>query len=159
MFEFEKCLLAINPYLKRNNCTFGYQQKCIKKHGHCKLRIKNGIKLYEIKIEKNDNDAGKVYTLIHEFAHFYNSHLENKDLTRPQKEYVAHYVAMGIIDYLRLKKELTESAINKKFHIDSYGKMWMKDRRLTIKQKEIMINQEKNTIKYLKKHIFNIYIV
>lgn len=147
--KFEVFLSKVNPLLEELNCDFGYQRVNCKKNGHFKKKTRNGIISYEIKIEKLDNDAGKIYTLSHELAHAYNKHLDLKELTYPQKEYVADQVGKLIIDYLNMQKELKKSTICQKFNLDSYSINWMKKRQISAKKVAIMDEQVVYTVKKL----------
>ncbi len=146
--NFSIFFLRINHLLKEEHCDFKYQRKNCKKHGHYKKK-KNKITgevNYEIRIEKDDNDAAKIYTLCHEMAHFLNKHLDNKDLTYAQKEWVAHYVGMYFIEKYDLVGELKKAKINKKFDIFNYANKWIENKKITPRRQLIMDEQLKNTI-------------
>lgn len=150
MLSFETIFELYEPYLFENNCKFLYQRKNCKKHGHYKKKtnLNTGISEYEIRIDKDDIASAKIYTFIHEFTHMYNSHLDNKDLTYAQKEYVAHTVAMFSIKYFNLEEEIKSSNLQQKWDINTYGKLWLKDKKISSKKIQIMNNQITRSIKY-----------
>lgn len=150
MVSFETIFTLFEPYLFEENCSFAYQRKNCKKHGHYKKKtnLTTGESTYEIRIDSEDIDSAKIYTFIHEFAHMYNSHLDNKDLTYSQKEYVAHTVAMFSIKYLNLEDDIKTSNLQQKWDINTYGIMWMKDKQISEKKIKIMNNQITRSIKY-----------
>ncbi len=149
---FEQFLIKIQPLLTDFNCDFGYQQKNCKKHGHFKKKVNRTTQLvtYEIKIEKFDNDAAKIYTLIHEITHMYNHHLDQKLLTYAQKEYVADFVAKTIILEMGLQKELEKSKLSQKWNVDSYGLDWLKQRPITLAKRKIIREQCIKTVEIVK---------
>lgn len=153
MYSFEDILNLYKPSLDAHECNFLYQRKNCKKHGHFKKKINrltNEI-IYEIRIDKYDIDSAKIYTFIHEWAHMYNQHLDNKDLTYAQKEYVAHSVAMYTIKYLGLDEIIKKSNLQQKWDINSYGELWMKNRQISQKKIIIMQKQIKRSIEYSEK--------
>lgn len=132
---------------------FSFQRKGCKKHGHFKKRtnkVTNEIS-YEISIERNDNDAAKIYVLLHEFCHFINNHLDLNEITRAQKEYVCDYVALFIIKKLDMYDELSISKLSEKWDIDQYALNWIKGKKITEKKRIIMINQINCSISYFDK--------
>ncbi len=157
LIKFNQVLSILEPCFKYKNCSFGYQQKNCKKHGHFKKKTnkKTGEQKYEIRIEKNDNDAAKIYTLIHEITHLLNDHLDNKNLTYAQQEYVADYVAMYFIEELNLKKELEQSNMAKKWDIYTYSSDYLANKKINKLQHEniqLQINRTKN-------HLKNMFII
>ena len=106
--NFSTYFLRTYILLKEKNCAFNYQRANCKKQGHYKKKVvrATGETTYEIRIEKNENDAGKIYTYTHEMAHFLNNHLDDKSLTYAQREWVAHNVGMYFIKLFNLEKEL-----------------------------------------------------
>ena len=150
---FNYFLKKIEPFLIKNNINFGYQRKNCKKHGHYKKIIKNDSVFYEIKIEKDDNDAGKIYTLIHELTHCINNHLDEKKLTVPQKEMVCDQVSKYYINKFNLHQEILNSKLHQKFNILLYSAIWMKNRNVS-DEKMLEINRQiENTIKIINSYL------
>lgn len=151
--KFDDFLSRINPFFIEKNIAFGYQRKNCKKHGHFKKCIfhKTNIVTYEIKIEKYDNDAAKIYTLAHEFTHLINDHLDSKILTYAQKEWVADIVGKNIIEILNMRSELDDSNLAKKWNIDTYGESYIKGRKISKQRLEIMDNQVDKSMYILTK--------
>ena len=97
--RFKHLVDLITPFLKEHNINLGYQRRGCKKQGHYKEYYQdNKVIKKEILIEQDENDAGKVYVLIHELTHVINNHLHDKTLTKPQKEVVADQVAKHFIN-------------------------------------------------------------
>lgn len=150
MTNFESIFNIYECSLKEYNCTFLYQRKNCKKHGHFKKKInrKTNVITYEIRIDKDDNDAAKIYTFMHEWAHMYNKHLDVKELTYSQKEFVAHEIAMYTIKKFELEKSLECSNLQKKWDINSYGVMWMKGKQISERKLIIMNKQIQRSVSY-----------
>lgn len=144
--------------LKTYNCFFGYQRSDSKKHGHFKIKTDRvtGEETWEIKIERNDNDAGKIYTLIHETTHLLNNHVQNRELTKKQAEVVADTVALHYIYKFNLKEELNNSSVSKKWDVDQYTNTYIKNMSLSNQRKELIIKQIDSTIDYLDKGIYSL---
>ncbi|MFV0246713.1 MAG: hypothetical protein ACK5HS_02125 [Mycoplasmatales bacterium] len=144
--------------LKAYNCSFGYQRSDSKKHGHFKIKTDRvtGEETWEIKIERNDNDAGKIYTLIHETTHLLNNHVQNRELTKKQAEVVADTVALHFIYKFNLKEELNNSSVSKKWDVDQYTNTYIKNMSLSNQRKELIIKQIDSTIDYLDKGIYSL---
>lgn len=158
--KFELFFLSTRHFLQERDCAFYYQRKNCKKHGHFKKKLNRstGEVHYEIRIERNDNDAAKIYTYTHELAHMLNDHLDSKELTYPQKEWVADQVAKNIINDLGLYQYLEESSLNKKFNINMYSRNWMKNRQISTRKLEIMEKQLISTTILIKKSYINLNI-
>ena len=143
---FNELLKKLIKLLNENNVDFGYQRKNCKKNGHFKKKIINGISYYEIKIEKEDNEAAKIYTLIHELTHMLNGHLDDKALTNPQKEVVADQVGKHFIVKFKMIEELKNSKLNKKWDVQNYSQNWMNNRQISEKKSNIINEQIINAI-------------
>lgn len=155
-FNIEQFEINFKRLLKEYNCSFGYQNKNSKKHGHVKrkLNIVTGQEIIEMKIEENENVAGKIYTIIHEFTHLINNHLISKDLTYKQKEVVADTVALMIINLLNMKSELENSNLSKKWDIDSYSKNYIYNMACSPKREKDIVEQIKNSFYFLSEKLF-----
>lgn len=155
--EFKNFYEATCKLLDHNNTVFGYQRKNCKKHGHVKKTVNRTTKeiKYELLIEKDDNDAAKIYTFSHELAHLLNDHLDNKEITYAQKEWVANLVGLNIIDYLGLEEELKKSRLSQKWDLDTYGENYIKNRKVTEKKYFIMENQVDVTTKKIIEKLKN----
>ncbi len=153
--KFNFLLECLSPFFNYKDCSFGYQRKNCKKHGHLKKKInkKTNEVSYELKIEQFDNEAAKVYTLIHELTHLLNDHLDNKDITYAQKEWVADEVSMYFIKSFGFYDLLKKSEMAKKWNIDIYGESHIKNKKISDKRKQIMIRQKTETIKSINNQI------
>ncbi len=157
--KFDYVYECLEPLLTYKNCSFGYQRRNCKKHGHLKKRISrvSGEVSYEIKIEREDFDAALIYTFIHELTHHLNDHLDNRNLTYAQQEWVADEVGMYFIKKLGLMYELESSKLAKKWDIHGYGDKYIANKRISTKRRKLMTYQKDNTIDkisvlLLKKH-------
>lgn len=140
--RFNQLVELITPFLEENNINLGYQRKGCKKQGHYKEYYQNNILIKkEILIEKNENDAGKIYILIHELTHVINNHLHDKTLTKPQKEVVADQVAKHFINKWELINEIRESSVYQNQDLLAYSQKWLNNRQFSDKKSEI-INQQ-----------------
>ena len=150
---FNYFLNKIDPFFQEHNIKFGYQRKNCKKHGHYKKMIKNGLVSYEIKIEQNDNDAGKIYTLIHELTHCINNHLDEKKLTISQKELVCDQVSKYFINKYDLHQEILTSQLHKKFNVLLYSANWMKNKNVSDEKMLEINNQIEKAIKIINYYL------
>lgn len=148
MMTFPIFFLRTRCFLEYHQCQFYYQRKNCKKHGHFKKKInrKTGIESYEIRIEREDNHAAKIYTYAHEMAHMINLHLDSKSLTYAQQEWVAHHVGMYFVEYFKLEKQLKHSKLYHKFNVNEYANMWLKDKSVSDKRWQLMRKQVEDTI-------------
>jgi hypothetical protein len=148
MMTFPVFFLRTRYFLEVYECQFFYQRKNCKKHGHFKKKInrKTGIEIYEIRIEKEDNHAAKVYTYAHELAHMINRHLDTKSLTYAQQEWVAHHVGMYFIEYFGLERQLVRSKLFQKFNVNEYANMWLRDKVVSDQRFKLMQSQVEDTV-------------
>ncbi len=146
-FDFESFFERFFIILENYNCTFGYQNKNSKKHGHVKLKtnLKTGVQSLELKIERQENIAGKIYTIIHELTHLVNNHLTSKHLTLKQKEVVADTVALMFIKSYNLEEELLKSNLAKKWNINSYSKDYIKSMTISKQRAYLVVDEIKKS--------------
>lgn len=143
---------VISKILDEYDCSFGYVNRGSRKNGHVRLRIDKVMnqRSLELKINRNDNVAGKVYTLIHEVTHLYNEHLESKNLTRKQAEIVADSVAMIFIYALKLEVKILDSDVASKWDVFEYSNNYIKSMACSDKRKIEIFRQIRNTVLYFK---------
>ncbi len=148
MMTFPIFFLRTRSLLSSCDCQFFYQRKNCKKHGHFKKKInrKTGVSSYEIRIEKEDTHAAKIYTYAHELAHMLNKHLDTKKLTYAQQEWVAHHVGMYFVQYFKLERQLKKSLLFKKFNLNEYANLWIKDKKVSEQRWTLMREQVEETI-------------
>ncbi len=149
-YFFEKTFIILENY----NCSFGYQNKNSKKHGHVKLKtnLKTGEQSLELKIERNENIAGKIYTIIHELTHLINNHLTSKHLTSKQKEVVADTVALMFIKSYSLEEELLKSKMATKWNINAYSKDYIQSMTISKQRANVVIEEIKKSFKFLSEN-------
>ncbi len=128
-------------YLIANNIHFAYQANNCKRQGAYIEKKQNGILYKYIKISNKDNNAGQIYTLIHELTHYYNKHIHDKTLTYAQKEVVADQVGKYFIVKWDLIKELKNSDIYINHSLATYSQDWLTNRQFS-DHKSIIINQQ-----------------
>lgn len=155
--NFDFIFTSLSPLLRYKNCSFGYQRKNCRKHGHVKKRYNRitGDVSYELKIEKNDIDAALIYTFIHELTHHINDHLDSNKLFYWQQEWVADQVALYFINKFELYNELQKSLLASKWDISKYSSNYINGKKLTKARKDIMQSQKTNTIMKMEKLISN----
>lgn len=153
--NFSIFFLLTNSLLIEYNTSFFYQRKNCKKHGHFKKktnRITN-ISTYELRIEKEDNSASKIFTYVHELTHMINHHLDDKSITYAEKECVAHFVSLYYMDKYSLTGELKRSNLSKKWNVDDYHLAWLKNKKIKDSHKIIMKDQYMHTINKINFYI------
>lgn len=140
--RFKHLVDLITPFLKEHNINLGYQRRGCKKQGHYKEYYQdNKVIKKEILIEQDENDAGKVYVLIHELTHVINNHLHDKTLTKPQKEVVADQVAKHFINKWELINDIKTSNIYIEQDLLAYSQKWLNNRQFSDKKSEIINKQ------------------
>lgn len=157
IFDDEIFFIEFMNILKEYNCEFGYQNKGSKKHGHVKRKINLNTKeeSLELKIERDENLAGKVYVIIHELTHLINEHVISKNLSRKQKEVVADTTAIMYVKTYGLYNDLLKSNMSKKWNVKLYSNNYINNMAFSLKKEDEIIKQIKETYCFLIKKLSN----
>lgn len=140
--EIKYLLSLLTPLYQEHQVVVKTQRKGCQKGGHYKIKTQGDLIVSkEIAIDTQDNQAGMIYTLIHETTHMYFNHPLDKSLTTAQKEVVADQVAKHFIVKWDLIEQLKLSNVYNRLGLDTYSQTWLNNRQFSDKRSD-MINQQ-----------------
>ncbi len=144
----------VTNLLQQYDCSFRFLRKDSKRNGHVKIKKINGIYYRELAINKKDNDAGKMYTIIHELTHLVNNHVHSKNLTSKQKEVVADSTALYFIYCCGLLTQYKNSNVATKWDVLNYSNAYIDSMQISEKRSKVIIDEIRNSITYFTDVLF-----
>lgn len=154
--DFENFWEVTNKIVELFDCKLRYLRVDSHRNGHAKVVInrETGEKKYELAINKNDNIAGKVYTIIHELTHIINNHMLSRYVTRKQAEVVADTCAYYFLSRYNLLELFSQSNVASKWDVSEYANKYIDSMGLSKISYQRIIGQINNS----KVEVLNLFL-
>ncbi len=142
-FDFDKFINKSQKILQDYDCQFRFLRSDSKKNGQLRVKINRltGEYQLDLAINKKDNMAGMVYTILHELTHLINNHIFGKELTRKQAEVVADTVAIYFINKYELRALYLKSDVANKWDVLNYSNNYIDQMSLSSERYNRIISQ------------------